>query len=228
MRVLRQIVKDPHPDPLPEYRAREKCWIVSRYRRTILVGLLTIFIIPTTALAATAEQVQAAIDHATAFLYSQQNARGNWETADTPAAGKPVYDTAGGQWGGLTALATYALLADGANPRDQRLTGAISFLRAADMRGVYALGLRAQVWGYLPPDTTTHALIERDGRLLLGGVKTYPGAAGMYGYLADPKPGDANHPFDHSVSQYGVLGMWALQELGLEVPDRYWAMVDAA
>ena len=193
-----------------------------------LQGLLTIFILRGTCAAATAEQVQAAMDHARAFLYSQQNTRGNWETADAPAAGKPIYDSAGGQWGGLTALATYALLADGANPRDERLAAAISFLRAADMRGVYALGLRAQVWGYLPADAATHALIERDGRLLLSGVKTYPGAAGMYGYLADSKPGDANHPFDHSVSQYGVLGMWALQELGLEVPDRYWAMVDAA
>jgi hypothetical protein len=194
----------------------------------IFLGFLTTFLPARASLAATTEQVQSAIGNAKAFLYSQRNAKGNWETSVAPEPGKTVYDTSGGQWGGLTSLATYALLAAGENPRDARLSGAIDFLRAVDIRGVYALGLRSQVWQYLPPDPSLHALIERDGRLLLNGVKTYPGGAGMYGYLADANQTDADHPFDHSVSQYGVLGMWSLQEMGLEVPDKYWSLVDSA
>jgi len=201
---------------------------VARKLITFLPVLLPLLLASRPARAATNAQVQDAIDRATAYLFSQQNPSGTWETGTAPDAGKPVYDTAGGQWGGLTALATYALLADGQNPHDQRLATAIRFLQNADMRGVYALGLRAQVWNYFPNEPWLHTALQRDGRLLLNGLKTYPGAAGMYGYLADPQPGDPDHPFDHSVSQYGVLGMWALEEMGLEVPDQYWALVDSA
>src|SRR5690606_25066627 len=33
---------------------------------------------------------------------------------------------------------------------------------------------------------------------------------------------------DHSASQYGVLGAWACERAGLEVPDSYWRTVEAA
>jgi hypothetical protein len=176
------------------------------------------------AMAASPEDVQAAIDRAKAFLYSQQNSDGNWEQSAKPLGDKTPYDPAGGQWGGLTALATYSLLAAGESPRNPRLAAAIRFLETAEVRGIYAIGLRAQIWGYLPMSPLIHAAIERDGRLLL---RASPTLGGMYGYLADGAP-DPGHLYDHSVSQYGVLGMWALQEAGLEVPDQYWTSVDAA
>jgi hypothetical protein len=198
---------------------------VARKLATILIeGLLTLVLICRSARAASPEQVQFAIDRARAFLYSQRNSDGNWEDSPKPLSDKTPYDPAGGQWGGLSALATYSLLAAGESPRDPRLVAAIRFLETADVRGIYALGLRAQIWGYLPMSPLVHAAIERDGRLLL---RTTPTPAGMYGYLSGAAP-DPQHIYDHSVSQYGVLGMWALQEAGLEVPDQYWAAVDAA
>src|SRR3982750_2166267 len=63
-------------------------------------------------------EVQGAIDRAKVFLLSKQ-VKGNWELAP-----QGVYendqDPQGGQWGGMTALATYALLAAGGRPAGPR------------------------------------------------------------------------------------------------------------
>jgi len=60
--------------------------------------------------------VASALAKAKAFLYARQ-INGNWEDA---AQGVYQNDNSynGGQWGGITALATYALLAAGENPQD--------------------------------------------------------------------------------------------------------------
>ncbi|HSV15999.1 MAG TPA: DUF4159 domain-containing protein, partial [Tepidisphaeraceae bacterium] len=42
-------------------------------------------------------------------------------------------------------------------------------------------------------------------------------------YLTNKRMPDA---VDHSVSQFGVLGTWACQQAGVEVPSRYWEMVE--
>lgn len=176
----------------------------------------------------TAADIQQAIDRAKAYLYSHKNSQGTWEESPAPLAGKDAWEPTGGQWGGLTALTTYALLSTGDNPCDAKLAPAISFLKTADIRGNYALGLRAQVWSYLPRDESARQAIARDGRLLLSGLKAVGEARGMYGYLVSGMGQDPAHVYDQSVSQYGVLGVWALEEEGLEVGDQYWAAVDAA
>jgi len=181
----------------------------------------------TPALAITPRQIQETMDRGIAFLYLQQNHDGNWETTPHPESGRENWEPQGGQWGGTTALVTYSLLASGENPRDSRIQKAIRFLETADIHGIYALGLRSQVWGYLPAGSALRSLIQRDGRSLIGGLRGEPDAAGMYGYLSTG-PAQADHLFDHSVSQYGVLGVWALQDAGLEVPDQYWKAVDSA
>ena len=43
----------------------------------------------------------------------------------------------------------------------------------------------------------------------------------FYGYIP-VSPGG----WDYSNSQYGVLGMWACQQCGFEVPIKYWQAVD--
>src|SRR5690606_14944798 len=43
---------------------------------------------------------------------------------------------------------------------------------------------------------------------------------GMWGYtLEQDSP-------DHSISQYGVLGMWALAQVGAEIPNGVWAEME--
>ena len=47
---------------------------------------------------------------------------------------------------------------------------------------------------------------------------------GLYDYLLDnPK----SKRVDHSVSQFGVLGTWAVERAGIEVPSKYWQLVEA-
>jgi Domain of unknown function (DUF4159) len=200
-----------------------------RFRWLLLASLCLTWLAPP-ASAATLPEIQTAVEHAESYLYSQLNIAGTWETTPRPMPGAYVADTTGGQWGGLTALATCALLDAGENPRNPHLAPAIEFLKTAPIRGIYALALRAQVWALLAGrgDQTLHAYIQRDGNLLVHAMKTDTASAGLYGYLTTGGLSDPTHLCDHSVSQFGVLGVWSLQETGLEVPDEYWSTVDSA
>src|SRR6478609_182821 len=92
--------------------------------------------------AATPQEVDAAIQKGKKFLRSQQRSDGSWEPTGPPA---PRVD----QQGGNTAMATYALLAAGDGPQEEHIKKAVAWLTKADITGIYALGLRCQVWPYL-------------------------------------------------------------------------------
>ncbi|HEY7120004.1 MAG TPA: DUF4159 domain-containing protein [Tepidisphaeraceae bacterium] len=163
--------------------------------------------------------IEASLKRAKAFLYSKLN-RDNWEVAP-----HGVYHNdnlvVGGQWGGVTALATYALLASGESPQDPRLAPAIEFLKKADLRGTYALAMRMQVWLLLPPTKDVKALANADKVRLLTMTQSRGNARGMHDYTA------LGSSYSHSRSQYAVLAMWAADQMGLEVPNRYWAEAEA-
>lgn len=172
-----------------------------------------------------AADVQRAIDRAKAYLYAQQQPDGTWETVRLPSpAATSGASTEGLQWGGLTAVATYALLATGENPADPRLTRAIEFLRSANqMAGVYAVGMRAQVWQYLPETPENRRAVLRDGQLLLNAMNRSGAGRGLFRYNTRPDGG-----WDHSASQIAVLGLWALTERQFEVPLDVWRLMDSA
>jgi len=188
-----------------------------------------------TARAATPEQVQKAIEKAKDWLYKQQNPKGTWERVEKPVPNgeKGNADPDARQWGGLTSLATYALLAAEESPQTPKLQNAISFLKTAPIEGIYATGMRCQVWLFLSDDKSVRPLIERDKEFLLRSLHQDVAHAkdnrfGFYPYYFErgkPHPADW---YDHSVSQYGVLGMWALERAGAEVPIKYWQVVDGA
>lgn len=188
-----------------------------------------------TARAATPEQVQKAIEKAKEWLYKQQNPKGTWEHVEKPIPDgeKGDADPDARQWGGLTSLATYALLAAEESPQTPKLQNAISFLKTAPIEGIYATGMRCQVWLFLSDDKSVRPLIERDKEFLLRSLHQDVAHAkdnrfGFYPYYFErgkPHPADW---YDHSVSQYGVLGMWALEQAGAEVPIKYWQVVNAA
>jgi hypothetical protein len=160
-------------------------------------------------------KIAATIDKAKAYLYARQKG-GNWEVAPTSAYPN---DNAhgGGQWGGLTALATYALLAAGESPQNPKLAEAIDFLKKAEIRGTYALALRMQVWLLLPASKETAALMKKDAVFLMNGTQAQGTARGMHDYTP------ANTTYSHSRSQYAVLGAWAAEQLVPEsVPHKYW------
>jgi hypothetical protein len=162
-------------------------------------------------------EVEKAIERAKAFLYSQER-NGNWEVAkdgDLSPKGK--------HRGGLTALATYALVAAGENPQDARLVKAMDFLKKADMPSAYALGCRTQLWNLLPPSKEIKKLAQADANRLIRQIKGKGDALGLFWYPDTPADG-----YDLSVSQYGVLGLWACERAGAEIPSRAWEVMDQA
>ena len=180
---------------------------------------------PAAAPAATPAEVEAAIAKGKQFLYSLQRPEGRWEP-DPQRKGNKHGDhpkMQGQSWGGYSALATYALLAAGESPQDPRVTKAVNFLKGADITGTYSLGIRCQVWNHLPPSPEMRALARRDAGLLIGTLNQ--GGEGKGGWDYDD-PTSKGGRIDHSVSQYGVLGLWACAKTGYEVNPKVWELID--
>lgn len=184
----------------------------------ILFLILVVFTAPSTR-AATPAEVDRAIEKAKTFLYSQQRG-GIWDPAKPPAMARP-----NAQWGGPTAIATYALLAAGESRQAPALKPAIEFLKTADITGMYALGLRAQLWHFLPMTPELRVLVKRDGDLLIASMKKDGAAKGMYNY---PVKDGTGGRYDHSISQYGVLGLWSCVQAGYEMQMSDWLTLDHA
>lgn len=174
---------------------------------------------------ATPQDVDAAIERAKEYLYSQQK-DGNWERSPSRNPTTAPSELTGGQWGGITALCTYALLAGGERPEDPRIKQAVEFLLKADMVGTYALGMRANVWNLLPKSAEVKQAIYKDLQHLRRGVKTGGPNKGFYDYICEGS--QKSQRFDHSVSQYGVLGVWACAENIEGIPPEFWNTVSWA
>jgi hypothetical protein len=190
----------------------------------VVAAAVTVLLLTRPAPAATGAQVEASLNKAKEFLYSQMKPEGNWELVQRKEAGDGA-DMKGAQFGGLTSIATYAMLAAGEDAQNNpKLKKAVDFLRTADINGVYALGMRMQVWLLLPKTAENKAAMLKDANLMLNAVKTQGGAKGYYNYTKDDEDGRT----DRSVSQYGVLGMWAAAQMNVEVPTPYWEFVEKA
>ena len=98
----------------------------------IALALLAIGIIAPGAGAASDEQIRNAMNRAKDYLYSVQQPSGLWEYPGLPHQSE----------GGLTAIATYALLADGESSSSARLAKAIQYLMHLKSDNVYVLGVR--------------------------------------------------------------------------------------
>ena len=177
----------------------------------------------------TAGKISAAIEKAKKWVYSHQHSGGHWEKESVRIGNDhPSYiNMQGDTFGGYTALATYALLAAGESPNDPRIRQAVEFLKEADVVGIYAIAMRCQVWLLIPHSSADmRGYIRRDAAALFEGVndgKQNPENKGLFDYLGrGPR-------VDHSVSQYGVLGLWACQQTGVaNVPTELWREMEAA
>ncbi len=172
--------------------------------------------------AATVKEVDDALAKAKLFLYSKMK-NGHWEGAETRDPKGPKYSPLGGQWGGTTALAVYALLASGEDPQGPKLAPSIKWLKTADMIGTYAISMRCQVWFMLPRTPEYRKLADADRERLEGGYSGTGQGKFLYNYLSTRR--DINM-VDHSVSQFGVLSNWACAQMGIEISQRYWSDVE--
>lgn len=174
-------------------------------------------------------KVDASVKRAVKWLYSQQKAGGYWEhdPRRNPNADTHLFfgDLQGPTHGGWTALVTFALLEAGEKATDERMIRAIAWLRAADLRSVYSISLRCMVFAKLPQTPENRAMLEADSaRLLQSLIRTGPGK-NMWDYEIAAGNGKRESewgPVDHSISQFGVLGLWACVQAGINVPQTHW------
>ena len=162
--------------------------------------------------ALTDAEVTAAAARMRDWLYARQDAAGTWE-----GGGKAGWKTKHPA-GGVTALATYALLAAGESHQDPRLDRALAYLRAAEPRGTYAVSLRAHVWARLPASFAD--ALSRDAAWLRAAH-----AGGYFDYGSPPRARRSGAvPVNSSLSrtQYGALGLWEAAKRGETLPVAYW------
>lgn len=179
---------------------------------------------PPAARGATPEEISASIKKGQEFLLKQQKAPGRWEPDEKRQGEGHTWEKfQGAAWGGYTSIATYALLASGKSPQDKDLAKAIEFLKKADIVGPYALGMRAQVWAYLPQNAEAKKLYRNDLKRLTKTLNIKGPGNGLWDY-DDPSRHGAR--IDHSISQYGVLGVWACAQGGAEVGTDVWLGFD--
>ena len=112
------------------------------HRHILAISLLLLATSAPPSLAVTGQQSENAIKKAVEWLYSRQR-DGHWEEVVVPDS-KDDWSTRGRQWGGRTAIATYALLAAGESIKDPRIQQAITFLKESRLVGTYAIGMRAR------------------------------------------------------------------------------------
>jgi hypothetical protein len=172
--------------------------------------LVLIAILSTRAYAVTTDQIDKALEKAKNYIYSQQK-DDNWE--------QPL-EWHGDQSTGQTALAVYALLANGENPQDPRIVKAVEYLKKTPTTGVYALGVRCQVWLFMPQTPDNKQAMAKDARQLVDAMIKQGEGRGFYDY----NPTIKNYSL--SRAQYAVLGVWAAAQTGFEVPTVYWNLVE--
>ncbi len=199
---------------------------------TALLIAFANLVVVSPAKAITDEEVAAAIDKIKAFLYRQQqdiykDNRGALTL--TPGGGAQPTGMAG--WfrehhtdpaelaeknknaGGPSAIATLALLVSGESMQKPQVEKALRYLREMEMNGVYALSLRMHVWSYLPDSFLP--MLEKDASAMLSAVN--PNRSTWH-YTIYPVPSS----YDHSTTQYGILGMWQAAQRGARLPPSLW------
>ncbi|KKK51527.1 hypothetical protein LCGC14_3114060, partial [marine sediment metagenome] len=131
-------------------------------------------------------------------------------------------------YGGASALVMYSLLASGDKPTETRMDRAIKWLSRIDSKGTYTLGLRCQVWTFLPRDVHRR-LLKKDASRLMKSIARPAGRRGklsnlhgIYTYQSDGKPATRG---DHSNTQFGILGVWAAARMNIEIPTGYWKLI---
>jgi hypothetical protein len=222
--------------------------------------LVTGFFLAPPVLAATPQQVEQAIAKGQKWLLDARNKDGTWEEVVKPELSTDkdnrITDVRARQWGGLTSLATYALLASGEDRRSQNMKRPISFLLTANIQSTYGLGLSSQIALFIP-EKESRDFVKRNVAMIFAGMDAPPTiqlrqpqswapGAGFYSYWTG-MPLGSNVPefgkqlsvnaigthqppnwYDRSNSQYAVLGMWALADAGGEIKTLYWQIEDAA
>ena len=147
-----------------------------------------------------AAEVRKSVDRAIAYIQRNQQEDGS----------------IAGQYG-QTVMAALAMLGAGADPvSDTSLARALGWLQENDVDNTYYRGIRANVWQYClrrsPDDPTFRKALKDDYAWLIKALGKKEG----WRYRMDSRD------WDNSVTQYGVLGVWAACRAGVDPGDAFW------
>lgn len=120
---------------------------------------------------------------------------------------------------GNQALAMWALLNSGENYQDPRLFRRINWVLTSDAPYTFDRGMRLQMLAQMPAERW-RPWIRRDLRWLTDAMNEH----GNWGfrYTGEEPTGWG----DHANGAYGLLGLWAAQQMNVEIPLSVWQTVD--
>ncbi len=151
----------------------------------------------------TGEQVKRAIRRSVEFIQSQQQADGEWLERTYP--------------GGVTCLATLALLQAGEKADSPALAAALERIQRLPDVHTYVVSLKIMVLAAADPRRYQKD-IEASARWLT----TAQQQAGLWNYT------EAAGRFDHSNSQFALLGLHAAAQAGVRIPAGTWRKAQQA
>ncbi len=154
----------------------------------------------------TAAQVNEAIADGVRFLKAEQRDDGTWEE-------RALYA------GGLTPLATLALLQSGCDVKDETVAKALKHLRQFHADATYTTALQTMVFCYAEPERDL-ILIQRNVRWLEEHQVRAGENAGMW---AIPTLGTPDHT-DNSMTHMAMLALYEAERVGVTASDETWRL----
>lgn len=143
------------------------------------------------------DDVKRAIARAVRFVKREQAGDGQWKGRYYP--------------GGETCLATFALLQAGERADSPVLAAALGEVRKLPLQHTYVVALKAQVLALAGP-REYQPEIEAAARWLIKAQLE----SGLWSYTQQPAA------FDHSNSQFALLGLHAAAQAGVKIPPGVW------
>lgn len=149
-----------------------------------------------------AEAVRTAIDRGVEYLKKEQNRNGSW----------PDH---GGYAGGVSSLATLALLNSGVPATDESLVKALSYLKQIKPDKTYSVSLQLMALAAADPKKYLPQIASRADWLEKNQIAGGPNA-GAWSY-----PGTGG---DNSNTQFALLGLHEAERAGVQVKDKTWRL----
>jgi len=141
--------------------------------------------------------VRQAIRRANAWLYGRQNPDGTWPGRDRP--------------GGVTCLATLALLQAGESPDSLRIERSLEHIRDMPNQHVYVVALKIMVLSKVDAQR-----YRREINAAAQWLVSAQNRSGLWNYTEE------GTRFDHSNSQFALLGLHAAAQVGIKIPSGVW------
>jgi hypothetical protein len=175
----------------------------------------------------TDEMVNTSLKKGVHYLLDARNPQGTWEDGTNFVDGLTKAE------GGQTCLALYALLHIGEMgedprlaPRSRELAPTVKYVVNLKADSVYAASLQASCLSLMPKETPglKEAILRTHNYLI---ATTLQGGGHYYSASASQRNPGA---YDHSNSNYALLGLAALADTGVpgtEVPANYWRIYEA-